>query len=114
MDITVKLLGDGIVCVVDHKRIVWIDPERSERRWEYSLVSAVVGAPVLVEGMLVAADVSGRFQAFDPERGPIGPGYMLKANAAAETGPVPFGPGRLLVPLSDGTFLLLPLAKLRA
>jgi hypothetical protein len=105
--------GDGIVCILDQKRIVWIGPEQAEPRWEYSLVSAIVGAPPLVEGMLIVADVSGRFLAFDPQKGPLGPGYMLRANVAPETAPVPFGPGRLLVPLSDGTLLLLPLQKLR-
>jgi hypothetical protein len=97
---------------VDNKRLVGIDPERGVR-WQYAM-SDIVGAPLLVDGMLVVADVSGQFQAFDPQNGKgLGAGYMLKANVAPDAAPVPFGPGRLLVPLNDGTLLLLPLASLR-
>ena len=106
--------GTTIVCVVGNKQLVGIDPERTEP-WQYAMVSDIVGAPLLVDGMLVVADVSGRFQAFDPQNGStLGAGYTLKANVAPDAAPVAFGPGRLLVPLNDGTLLLLPLAKLRA
>ena len=105
--------GTGIVCVVDGKRVVRIAPDR-DGPWEYTMVSSVVGAPNVVEGMLVAADVSGRFLALDLQTGsPLGPGYTLRANVAPDAAPVPFGPGRLLVPLNDGTLVLLPLDKLR-
>jgi hypothetical protein len=105
--------GKTFVCIVDRKRLMWLDPEREDPQ-EYAMVADIVGAPVLVEGMLVAADTSGRFVAFDAQTGsPLGPGFTLRADAAPETAPVPFGPGRLLVPLNDGTIVLLPLAKLR-
>jgi outer membrane protein assembly factor BamB len=105
--------GSVIVCVLDNRRLVALDPDRGER-WKYTMVADIVGEPVLVEGMLVAADVSGRFLALNPETGEsLGAGYTLRANTAPETAPVPFGPGRLLVPLNDGTLLLLPLEKLR-
>jgi outer membrane protein assembly factor BamB len=105
--------GRAIVCVLDNKRLLAVDPDSGEP-WEYAMVSDIVGAPVLVEGMLVVADVSGRFLALNPQSGePLGAGYTLRANTAPETAPVPFGPGRLLVPLNDGTLLLLPLDKLR-
>jgi outer membrane protein assembly factor BamB len=107
--------GTLIVCVVDNKRLVGIDPDR-DKPWQYTMVSNIVGAPLLVEDMLVAANVSGQFLALRPVDGqPIGAGkgFTLKANVAADTAPVPFGAGRLLVPLNDGTLLLLPLAKLR-
>jgi outer membrane protein assembly factor BamB len=105
--------GSVIVCVLDQRRLIALDPDRGER-WQYTMVADIVGEPVLVEGMLVAADVSGRFLALNPETGePLGAGYTLRANTAPETAPVPFGPGRLLVPLNDGTLLLLPLEKLR-
>ncbi len=104
--------GPAIVCVVDHKQLIGIDPEANEPFLDYAMAD-IVGAPVLVQGMLVAADVMGNFLAFDPQTGAkLGPGYTLRANTAPETAPVPFGPGRLLVPLNDGTLLLLPLEKL--
>jgi hypothetical protein len=108
--------GTMIVCVVNNNQLVGIDPERTET-WKNAMVSDsdIVGAPQLVDGMLVVADVSGGFQAFDPQTGgALGAGYTLKANVAPDAAPVAFGPGRLLVPLNDGTLLLLPLAKLRA
>jgi outer membrane protein assembly factor BamB len=106
--------GTGIICVTDHKRLIWIDPDQAGPQWEYTLVSNLVGAPLLSDGMLITAEVSGRVLALDPKSGvPVGPGYTLRANIAAEAAPVPFGAGRLLVPLNDGTLVLLPLARLR-
>jgi hypothetical protein len=104
--------GTTIVCIVDNNQLVGIDPDRA-KPWQNAMVSDIVGAPLLVDGMLVVADVSGRFQAFDSQTGKWA-GYTLKANVAPDAAPVAFGPGRLLVPLNDGTLLLLPLAKLRA
>lgn len=105
--------GSAIVCVLDHRRLILLHPEEGEPR-EYAMIADIVGAPVLVEGMLVVADVSGHFLALNPRTGAaLGAGYTMRANTAPETTPVPFGPGRLLVPLNDGTLLLLPLDKLR-
>jgi outer membrane protein assembly factor BamB len=106
----------GIVCIVEHKRVVRIDPDRPGDRdsvWEYTMVGDIVGAPVLLDGMLIIADVSGAIVAFEPNTGRTLGGYTLRANVAPDAAPVPFGAGRLLLPLNDGTLVLLPLAKLR-
>ncbi len=105
--------GASVVCVLDRRRLVVVDPEGGEPRG-YGMNADIVGAPLLVDGMLVVADVSGTFLALNPQTAErLGNGYTMRANTAPETAPVPFGPGRLLVPLNDGTLLLLPLAKLR-
>jgi hypothetical protein len=45
---------------------------------------------------------------FNPASGQVqGPGYMLRANVAPSAAPLNCGAGRLFVPLTDGTILLL-------
>jgi outer membrane protein assembly factor BamB len=104
-----------IGCVVGKASLVWLDPDSDTPLWQYALPAEIVGAPPLVDGVLVVADVQGQFRALDPATGNArGPGYTLRANVAASAAPVAFGPGRLFVPLSDGTILLLPLSELLA
>jgi hypothetical protein len=108
--------GNRIGCVVDRRRLVWLDPARPERPlWEYeSPGGGIVGQPHLIEGLLVVADQSGRYVALDPAVGkPRGPGYVLRASVAPAVSPVPFGPGQAFAPLTDGTVLLLSLHHLR-
>jgi outer membrane protein assembly factor BamB len=107
--------GGRVGCVVDRRRLVWIDPERQDLVWEYrSPGEEIVGQPQVIEGMLVVADEAGRFVGLDPATGkPRGPGYTLKASVAPAASPVAFGPGRAFAPLTDGTVLLLSLHHLR-
>jgi outer membrane protein assembly factor BamB len=102
-----------IACVVGRSRLVWLDPEREKFAWEYTFAD-IVGAPQIIDDVIVVADVAGRFVALDPANGgPRGPVLTLKANVAATAAPLPFGPGRAFVPLTDGTIAVLPLDRLR-
>ena len=104
----------GFGCVVGKKRLVWLDPSKDEPAWEYTFVGQVVGQPELVDGLLVVADMAGTITALDPATGrPQGDGYRLKANVAPSATPLPFGPGRVWLPLADGTGIVLPLEMLR-
>jgi outer membrane protein assembly factor BamB len=109
------LRGGAIGCVVDKKRLVWIDPAKPERLWEYTMEGGqIVGQPEVIDGTLVVADLSGRFIGLDPHTGKQrGDGYTLNFGAPVVATPVAFGPGQALVPLTDGTLFLLPLRKLR-
>jgi outer membrane protein assembly factor BamB len=110
-----------IGCVVEGRRLVWLDPNKTEKLWEFPDPAAVkdkpsllVGQPTLVDGLLVVADQSGRFVGLDPATGkPVGPGLSFGASVAPTASPVPFGPGRAFASLSDGTALLLDVNKLR-
>jgi outer membrane protein assembly factor BamB len=107
---------DGrVACVVDRRRLVWLDPAKDGVLWEYeSPGEGIVGQPQLAEGLVLVADVSGRFVGLDPATGQVrGPGYALKASVAPAATPVGFGPGHAFAPLTDGTVLLLPLHHLR-
>jgi hypothetical protein len=110
-----RSLAGGAVrvgCVVDEKRLVWVDPEREDVAWAFASDSALVGQPQLAGDLLVVADQSGRYRGLNPATGkPVGPGYQLRGSIAPAASPVAFGPGRLLAPLSDGTALLLPLGR---
>jgi outer membrane protein assembly factor BamB len=113
--------GLQVGCVVEGRRLVWLDPEREGKVWEYPAPEKVkgkgdliVGQPALMDGFLVVADQAGQFIALNPATGqPVGPGLTFGASVAPAAGPVAFGPGRAFAPLSDGTVLLLPLDKLR-
>jgi outer membrane protein assembly factor BamB len=113
-----RVLADGgvrIGCVIDQRRLVWLDPTREDALWSYPLNGeAIVGQPQVIEDMLVLAFQSGRYVGLDLKSGgEKGPGYTLRASVAPAATPVPFGPGRLFTPLSDGTALLLPIEHLR-
>ncbi len=110
------LRGGQVGCVVDRRRLVWIDPLRDGLAWPpYETPGeGIVGQPQLVDGLLVVADLSGRFVGLDPRTGkPRGPGYVLKANVAPAASPAAFGEGRAFAPLTDGTVLLLSTEHLR-
>jgi outer membrane protein assembly factor BamB len=97
-----------IGCVVDSRRLVWLDPDAKAPVWDYAAAEAIVGEPEVVEGLLLVADQGGHFAGLDPRTGQRrGPGYMLRANVAPAATPVTFGTGRAFAPLSDGTVLLL-------
>jgi hypothetical protein len=113
-----RALPDGgvrIGCIVDQRRLVWLDPAKKEPVWTYRTKGeTIVGQPQLIEDMVVVALQSGHCVGLDPATGePRGPGYTLRASAAPAAAPIPFGPGRMLMPLSDGTALLLSLKLLR-
>lgn len=106
--------GDRLGCVMDRRRLVWIDPAEQVPLWEYATPGeGIVGQPQLIGKHLLLADQSGRFTMVDAATGrPLGEGHALKANVAPTTAPVPYGPAHALVPLTDGTFFLLPLGRL--
>jgi hypothetical protein len=104
----------AIGCVVARNQLVWLDPQKQEPAWTYTFDADVVGEPQLIDGMLVVADVAGQFIALDPASGRLlGPRFALKANVAPTAAPMPFGPGRAFVLLTDGTIIVLPLDRLR-
>lgn len=106
--------GKQIGCIVDRRRLVWLDPAAEKPLWAYTSVGeAIVGQPQRIDDQLVVADVSGRFVGLDPATGqPRGPGCVLRSSVAPAASPIAFGPGRMFAPLTDGTVLLLPLHRL--
>jgi hypothetical protein len=106
--------GGGIVCVLDRRRVVWLDPAKEAPLWVADFQADVVGRPRLIDGLLVVADQRGKIQGLDPGSGrPAGPGYLIQARAAPTASPVAFGADRFFVPLSDGTVLLPARSRLR-
>ncbi|MSQ95134.1 MAG: hypothetical protein EXR98_11345 [Gemmataceae bacterium] len=74
-----------------------LDPNQDAPAWEYTFVADVGGEPHVIDGMLVAADVAGRFLAFDPaSRRPLGAGLTLKAIVAPTATRSPSARTRLL------------------
>lgn len=103
-------LGKHIGCIVDRRRLVCIDLAKDDNfAWQYQDERhVIVGTPHVANGELLLALQSGTFVALDATTGqPKAPGYRLKANVAPMATPVPFGNGRFLAPLSDGTLMIL-------
>lgn len=102
--------GVRVGCEVGERKLVWLDPTRAERLWDYETGGpALVGRPRLVGDVLLVADQAGRYVVLDPKTGEKrGPGYTLQGSVAPAASPVTFGAGRAFAPLSDGTALLLP------
>jgi hypothetical protein len=100
--------GIRIGCVVDERRLVWLDPARDGKpAWEYPADGEVVGQPQLIEGVLVVALRTGTVVSLDPAIGqPKGQKLPTPTGVAPVISPVAFGPGRLFAPLADGTILL--------
>jgi outer membrane protein assembly factor BamB len=108
-------LGKGVGCVVAHRRLVLLDAEKNKPLWAgaYRAGADVVGRPAVVGGLVIVADLDGRFVGLDPATGkPRGKGYKLRANVAPACTPVAYGDDRLFAPLTDGTVLLLALRRL--
>jgi hypothetical protein len=107
--------GWRIGCVLDGRRLLWIDPGKGQPMWSYSTKGpAIIGHPQRIGDMLVAALQSGLYVGLDPENGqPRGRGYRLRTSAAPAAPPMPFGTGHLFASLTDGTALLIPLDHLR-
>jgi hypothetical protein len=123
------LRGDRVGCVVEHSRLIWLDPSREKDAfWEYQSPGEeikdkprerypsprIVGQPRQIDDLILVCDESGRFVGLDPKTGkPLGDGYVLKAVVAPAAPPVSFGKGRAFAPLTDGTIMLLSLDRLR-
>jgi hypothetical protein len=104
-----------IGCVVDQRRLVWIDPNAADIIWTYDTKGKPIqGQPELVGGLLMVTDQAGQFTGLDPATGKAdGPGYALRGSIAPSSTPVGFTPTRLFVPLTDGTIILLPMEYFR-
>jgi hypothetical protein len=109
------LRGSEVGVVVDDTRLVWLDPTKDGTRWDFRTPGEhLVGEPRVIDGLVVLCDEGGRFVGIDPKTGKRqGEGYTLKAAVAPAGTPVPFGPGRVFAPLTDGTIMLLSLNRLK-
>ncbi len=104
--------GKDVGCVVDQRRLIWIDPAKEKTAWEYQTPGeGIVGQPRIIGDMVVVADVTGRFAGLDPATGQARwqPDINLGASLAPTATPTEFGPDRAFVPLIDGTVFLLSL-----
>ena len=107
--------GNHVGCIVDGRRLAWIDPAKENTAWEYaSAGEGIVGQPQVIDNLVVVADQAGSFVGLDPATGkPRGKSYTLKASVAPAAAPQAFGVNRALVSLTDGTLIILSLDRLR-
>ncbi len=93
-----------LACVVDQKRLAWIEPEQ-EGFWEFVTEgNGIVGRPQIVGDAILVADRVGTLVALEPTSGkPKGQAQTPTSAAVPAATPVEFGSGKALVPMTDGT-----------
>ncbi len=96
--------------ILNETRLLWFDPSRNEKRWEYTAAAAIVGEPQLIDGKLVVADIAGRVVVVNPKDGKVLKEVeALLPTASPLTTPVAWSPGWTFIPLTDGTAVWWPL-----
>lgn len=103
----------GLVCLArGGTELIALRPDAAEPAWRFALADAEwVGAPTAVRDDVIAADSIGRLWAF----GPNGSRRVLSlpAGLVAVGTPAGLGPDRVLVPLFDGSAVIVELAQFR-
>jgi outer membrane protein assembly factor BamB len=109
----VRVLPDGKVRlgqIVGGWRLVWLDPAQGAPEWAADTTKPIIGQPQIAGNHLIVVDQSGTVAALDLTTGKQqGAGYKLPGSVAPTTGVVSFGAQRALLPLTDGTALMLRL-----
>lgn len=107
------LRGDKLLAVVDGRKLVAIAPdapnENGEPLWASEPFNGRIrGQPVVSGNLLLVTDESRRVTALNLADGKAAWTVRLPARIGPCAAAVPFGDDRILVPLSDGTFQVLP------
>lgn len=105
--------GNTLVAIVDDRRLACIFPNEANEdgapNWiSEPLKGRIRGEPVLSGGLLLATDDSRRVSGLRLSDGKQVWSKRLSAKVGPAATVVPFGPQKLLVPLSDGTLLVMP------
>lgn len=104
--------GRYVGCVVDNERLIWLDPEQDTLLWQYPAPGEgpgrglIVGEPALHGEQVIVAHRHGEYVWLDVATGKVQATSAVGSQAIPTTGVVPFGPGRVLSPLSDGTMMI--------
>jgi hypothetical protein len=106
-------LGPYLSCVVDQRRLVWMVLEEENVR-EYTTMAPIVGQPRLMEEGIFTSDMTGKIMVVDPATQKLrGKPYALPQGTALMGTPVPYGPNRLFVSLTDGTALSILMSQFK-
>ena len=101
-------LGPYLSCVVDSRRLLWMDLNQETMR-EYTAQSILVGQPRMLGNGIWVAEVTGRIIVVDSQtQKPRGEPFLLPEGAALSSSPVPLGSGHVFLALTDGTAISLP------
>lgn len=102
-----RLFGRAAVVILESRRIACIDPRTHQLKWVSDATDApICGQPTLIEGALLVVDESPRLAAIGLNDGRVKWRASLPVGTVPASAAVPFGPGRFLIPLTDGTLLV--------
>jgi hypothetical protein len=106
------LRGDKLLAVIEGRKLVAIAPgaaENDQPLWSTEpFRGRIRGQPVLWDDVLLVADESRRVTAIRLADGQPAWFVRLPARIGPAAAVVPFGQDRILVPLADGTFSVVP------
>ncbi|MGF1582159.1 MAG: PQQ-binding-like beta-propeller repeat protein, partial [Gemmataceae bacterium] len=106
------LRKDRFALILDETRLLWFDPNRTGKLWEYVGTNPIVGEPELIDGKLVVADIAGRVVVLNTTNGKIVKEVeTLVPTAAPLTTPVEWSDGWAFIPLTDGTAVWWPIGS---
>jgi outer membrane protein assembly factor BamB len=106
------LRNGRIGCVVEQRRLIWLDPANDGPLWEYqSEGQDLIGEPQQRDDRLLVTELAGVFTWLDPEKGTVRGRQKLSTRVAPTTAAVFLDAERALAPLSDGTIVVLTVPK---
>jgi outer membrane protein assembly factor BamB len=111
------LRGKHIICILDRRQIVAMDPDQDKPAWTYADPDGapIVGLPQGVGDRLLVAHLSGKVVSLEGATGQLrGKGFTIRASAAPSAAPAPFGADRVFVPLTDGSVLLVTVDEIES
>jgi hypothetical protein len=99
--------GESLIVLLESRRVACIDIRGRALRWVSDPAAGrICGQPVLIDDGLLIADESRQLTAMDLGDGRPRWQQTLPVEAGPAAAAVPFGPDRYLVPLDDGTMLV--------
>lgn len=106
------LRGGRLLVALDHKRLDCIDPTSGEAdsnvAWTAEFAGRICGAPVSGDDVLLVTDEGRHVTGLRMSDGQAIWSTELPVQAGPAAAAVPFGDGQMLLPLRDGTLLVLP------
>jgi outer membrane protein assembly factor BamB len=105
------LRKDRLLLVLEGRKLMWIDPDAARPCWTSKpLPGRIVGMPSRAGNTLLVADTSRRLTGLSVDSGEKLWSEPLGVRVGPAAAAVPYGAEKVLVPLVDGSVLVLPIA----
>lgn len=99
---------DHVLLVLDQQRLVSFDlraPHAAEPKWSVELKSRLCGRPIASKNVVLVTEESGHVTGLRVDSGQAAGSVSLGHGVIPAAAAVPYGKGKIVVPLADGTLL---------